>query len=691
MPRILDSFDSCAVSSPPNNDDRCIVVLIEYCYLKKQSTLFFCKPGDDDDKGWRKQRVEPEEGQCGNPHAAHLSYFQNVASFNGDLYVVAACCESLLKVQFVIDDNGDASIKLLDLKLRRPNPNWADPYFVRTTLMSSSFLIQASPTELMTVELYYGDQRDSAEGFEAGVRRIELYRANFEEEKWEHVEELPKDTAIFLGFHQDNVVSYEVPSRQDLDRGGGVVRGNTVYFAPTGDGYIYAYDVEERSISVWLASAKGYDDSEPIWMVPHGWPSSTTNPRRREVVAANSRGRGGSESFPDEIGSDDEQILLTDNSSSSSTTDDGRHWSHDIPVELLSDVQSRLFGADRCIFRLACRTWNSVFSGSISASSNVSFVKATDSFPILIHIGKDAELANLFNPISNVTGILSLDGSSLAGAVIHCCKHGWLLMSRGGRAGKLFFFNPFTKERIDLPSMLYEFEGIAFSSPPTSFDCVVVGYTVSQQYVTIACIHRGEHEWTRRELMNDGLVFRSSFSTPVYHKGRLYILGKDGRLCIHNFKQRRTKFTNSVARPPTLIRRSYLFEHNGKLLSVLIHHMGKHVKLYKLNRETMAWNELYDLEDRVLFLSSASTLLTSNDEETISGLGNKMFLDRFKEKDGVFYSLATRKFHTLWSGYNSVDWCSTKEYMNRAWIEPNFEMHTKEELQWFDLAGHVYM
>ncbi|CAL1410351.1 unnamed protein product [Linum trigynum] len=232
MPRILDSFDSCAVSSPPNNDDCCIVVLIEYCYLKKQSTLFFCKPGDDDDdKGWRKQRVEPEEGQCGNPHASHLSYFQNVASFNGDLYVVAACCESLLKVQFVIDDNGDTSIKLLDLKLRRPNLNWADPYFVRTTLMSSSFLIQASPTELMTVELYYGDQRDTVEysyeicrieGFEAGVIRIELYRANFEEEKWEHVEELPKDTAIFLGFLQDNVVSYEVPSRQDLDRGGGV-------------------------------------------------------------------------------------------------------------------------------------------------------------------------------------------------------------------------------------------------------------------------------------------------------------------------------------------------------------------------------------------------------------------------------------------------------------------------------------
>ncbi|CAL1410353.1 unnamed protein product [Linum trigynum] len=118
--------------------------------------------------------------------------------------------------------------------------------------------------------------------------------------------------------------------------------------------------------------------------------------------------------------------MLTDNSSNSSSTDDGRHWSHDIPVELLSDVQSRLFGADRRIFRLACRTWNSVFSGSIYASSNVSFVKATDSFPILIHIGKDVELANLFKQISNVRACRRCHSVLQARMVAHVARRsGW--------------------------------------------------------------------------------------------------------------------------------------------------------------------------------------------------------------------------------------------------------------------------
>ncbi|CAI0449125.1 unnamed protein product [Linum tenue] len=394
--------------------------------------------------------------------------------------------------------------------------------------------------------------------------------------------------------------------------------------------------------------------------MPLGCSSSTIGPQR-EIVAAfrDDRGDHEHEILPDEIGS--EQILLADINYSS--TDDGRHWWSDIPSDLLSDILSRLFVADRCFFRLACKTWNSIFSNAVSTSSNYQFGR-DHSFPILIHRGLDGEVVDVFHPITGVTSILSLDGLSLRGAVIRCSKHGWLLMSQGRQGDQLFFFNPFTKERINIPSMPCDFEGITFSSPPTSVDSMVICYTVWQQQVVIFFIYRGEHEWSRYGVMSDGIDFKSPFSNPIYHKGLLYFMGKNADLCIHNFEQRANKIIEFPARSCTSIRRSYLLEFNGKLLSVLIGHMGKFLQVYALNQETIAWKKLDDLEYKMLFVSATSALSATNSRDRISGLGNKLFLDRFKEKDGVFYSLATKRFHNFWSGYNNDDWCNTKEYLN---------------------------
>ncbi|CAL1388422.1 unnamed protein product [Linum trigynum] len=110
--------------------------------------------------------------------------------------------------------------------------------------------------------------------------------------------------------------------------------------------------------------------------------------------------------------------------------------------------------------------------------------------------------------------------------------------------------------------------------------------------------------------------------------------------------------------------------------------MGKFLQVYALNQETIAWKKLDDLEDKMLFVSTTSALSATNSRDRITSLGNKVFLDRFKEKDGVFYSLATKRFHTFWSGYNNDDWCNTKEYLNCTWIEPSFKTNTKDELQW---------
>ncbi|CAI0544896.1 unnamed protein product [Linum tenue] len=178
-----------------------------------------------------------------------------------------------------------------------------------------------------------------------------------------------------------------------------------------------------------------------------------------------------------------------------------------------------------------------------------------------------------------------------------------------------------------------------------------------------------------------------SYANPAYHQGLFYLIGGTRSLCTFDPVERDAKLLDLPGNCDTTtaaITGNYLLECNGKLLSVYTGRMGEFVRAFELNREAAAWEGLDDLDDTMLFLSSASSLSTTSKGARICGLGNKVFFDRFREKDSVFYSLATRKFHSLWSRYENNGWCDTKEYVNCAWMEPNFGTHTEEELVWFD-------
>ncbi|RZC52946.1 hypothetical protein C5167_021389, partial [Papaver somniferum] len=72
-------------------------------------------------------------------------------------------------------------------------------------------------------------------------------------------------------------------------------------------------------------------------------------------------------------------------------------------------------------------------------------------------------------------------------------KGSWLLMSKGGSG--IFFFNPFTREMIQLPDLPYSssFRGISFSASPTSLDCVIFAIAGWTKYeVEIWFISRGD-------------------------------------------------------------------------------------------------------------------------------------------------------------------------------------------------------
>ncbi|GJR53656.1 hypothetical protein Tco_1404177 [Tanacetum coccineum] len=61
---------------------------------------------------------------------------------------------------------------------------------------------------------------------------------------------------------------------------------------------------------------------------------------------------------------------------------------------------------------------------------------------------------------------------------IRSSMFGWLLLKQNDHTHGLVFYNPFTNDLRKLPKAEYnQFESLCFSAPPTSVDCMVVGFT----------------------------------------------------------------------------------------------------------------------------------------------------------------------------------------------------------------------
>ncbi|CAN1152508.1 F-box/kelch-repeat protein At1g57790 [Linum perenne] len=147
---------------------------------------------------------------------------------------------------------------------------------------------------------------------------------------------------------------------------------------------------------------------------------------------------------------------------------------------------------------------------------------------------------------------------------IHCCKHGWLLLSRGEH---FFFYHPSTGQVLKLPDLLtgdcFSLNRMSFSAPPTSPGCVIFGIVDMFHHVSayICFLRRGDTDWThynghrgflhytKRNFSNNprfagirmplipckGAFKTSNFSsTPVFHNGGFYFIDLDGVLGVFN-------------------------------------------------------------------------------------------------------------------------------------------------------------
>ncbi|CAN6558600.1 unnamed protein product [Malus baccata var. baccata] len=198
-------------------------------------------------------------------------------------------------------------------------------------------------------------------------------------------------------------------------------------------------------------------------------------------------------------------------------------WS-DLPPELVSDIADRLGTDELQSFRTVCKAWN---SASYTAVAKVE--PALDIKPWFLLYGitdnelnKDSDLQSQL--LVKKSGekypicLPQLDGTTTCLA----SNQGWLLLFQPG--GSMFFFRPFVPMKINLPkfpaSELSDHVA-AFSSPPTSQDCMVcVMSRKSDGEFELNVLHRGAKEWTQHKY--DRPI--DTIKCAAYRNGEFYFL-----------------------------------------------------------------------------------------------------------------------------------------------------------------------
>ncbi|KAF8688313.1 hypothetical protein HU200_042271 [Digitaria exilis] len=141
----------------------------------------------------------------------------------------------------------------------------------------------------------------------------------------------------------------------------------------------------------------------------------------------------------------------------------------------------------------------------------------------------------------------------------------------------------------------------------------------------------GWYRWEFSEFSPDEpkIIIASPMTSPVIHRGLLYLLGVDGRLAVYD-DGRHEQGLVVLDKPKGFggldCDDCYLFESDeGELMAVLMGRRGAPVRVVKLNEQEMEWEEVESLQGRALFTGTPTTMMVKTNFEWMQ---NKIFVPR---------------------------------------------------------------
>ncbi|XP_038680460.1 uncharacterized protein LOC119981430 isoform X2 [Tripterygium wilfordii] len=490
----------------------------------------------------------------------------------------------------------------------------------------------------------------------AAVLDIRVFKFNQESLRWHKVKRA-QDRVFFLGREFD--ISYLAT---------GDIKGGFIYIA--WQQYFYIYSFEDHSLSKSLPRL--------MWNIPktcgHSRPIILFGPDLRHVEQ-NLGEPGRSEVKGREV------RQQTNHNANMLGTNEGESQLFNLPIDTLTFITRLLSPVDYINFRATSRTCRSVLPQIQWREPSISSHAA----PLLPWFISSDEISGIHSFVDSKLGgkyFINISKTLLDAKILHS-NNGWLLMSRGLKA--LSFYNPFAKEIIKLPKPPKEFfrsSSIGFSSSPKSPECTVVAIH-AVDIARIYVLRIREKEWRHyafdipyfdnHDLVNNPQEFETSNNSPVFCDGALYVLGQYGSLGVFELQGREQgtwRIIYETEKQDEVGCENFLLECDKKLLSIFIGRAAREVNVYALNRSSMSWEKIENLENYALFVSrssSFSTLVKSN------GMGNRIFLPRLHDNSIVSYCFKTREYHCFARQDDVVEYHNTRELLSASWIEPSWQ------------------
>lgn len=339
-------------------------------------------------------------------------------------------------------------------------------------------------------------------------------------------------------------------------------------------------------------------------------------------------------------------------------------WS-EIPTELLELIISRLNLEDNIRVSSVCKRWNSI---AIS-------VRVANQSPWILYFPKSGNLHEFYDPSKRVTYACEIP--ELVGSRACYSKDGWLLLYKP-TTNRVFFFNPFTQDSVNMPSFEINHQIVAFSSAPTSSECILFSIKhMSPTVVAISTCHPGATDWTTVNYANRLPFVSSIWNKVIFVGGLFYCLSLTGWVGVYD-PLKRTWDVLPVPPPKcpdhffskNWWKGKFIAEHKGEIL-VIYTCCNENPIIFKLDQTEMGWVEMKTLAGVTLFVS----FLSSHSRTDLLGLmRNSIYFSkvRFFGKRCISYSVDKCRYYPCKRCY---DW-GEQDPFESIWIEPPEELST---------------
>ncbi|KAK1620740.1 hypothetical protein QYE76_026257 [Lolium multiflorum] len=317
-----------------------------------------------------------------------------------------------------------------------------------------------------------------------------------------------------------------------------------------------------------------------------------------------------------------------------------RPW-HDLPLELLELVVSKVSLVDRLRFPAVCKSWSMV-------SNPVEHAKV---WPWLMHCSGRDGVCKFFDPLrcqEYTKWVDTFEMSEIEGEhdrhIFRSSKDGWVAVSTAVEIDDIYIINPFTGDIVEVAMLerKYHFMGMSWSSiDPASPDCVFFGVDSRHdgKAVGVLTCRHNENDWTEQHLeYYEGAPFPVAYANPVFFNDKFYCLSRMGNLGTLD----PTNDTWTILEKPKPIHMEMklidddhegtefcnLVEVGGELVCVFVRNANEPPQVFKLNEEEMVWMEVQDIGGSTLFLDfrvSYSMVLPE------AGHGNKIYFPRYSD------------------------------------------------------------